>query len=292
MKQTLSYKISLTVSMLIFGTIGIFVNYIPLPSGFIAFARGSIGALCLFIFAIITKTEISAKSIKQNLLILCLSGGAIGFNWIFLFEAYRHTTVATATLCYYMAPVFVMLASPLVLGEKLSPRKLFCIALSLVGMVCVSGVVGGKMPTLDELIGILFGLAAAILYATVILLNKRLKDITPHNRTMLQLAFAAVVVLPYTLLAEELSPSDFSVSSLVLLLIVGIIHTGVVYLLYFGSMRGISAQTVAIFSYIDPAVAIILSAVILKQGLNAVSAVGAVLILCGTLISELPEKTK
>ncbi len=283
-------KLMLIASMLTFGTIGIFVEYIPLPSGSIAFVRGAVGALCLLLFALLSKTPISIKAIRANLLLLLLSGGAIGFNWIFLFEAYRHTTVATATLCYYMAPVFVMLVSPIVLKEKLTAKMLVCIGGALTGMVFVSGVTSEGLPTIDELIGILFGLVAAALYATVILLNKQLREISAHNKTLIQLAAAAVVVLPYTLSAEEISAAAFTPLCIALLLCVGVVHTGIAYLLYFGSMKCLSAQTVAIFSYIDPVVAIILSAVILSQPMDNHAVIGAVLILASAFFSELSKR--
>lgn len=290
MSKNLTAKASLIASMFIFGSIGIFVNFINLPSGFIAFLRGIIGAACLMIFALITKTEISFKSIKKNIILLTISGAAIGFNWILLFEAYRYTSVSTATLCYYMAPVFVMLVSPLFLGERLTALKLCCIVLSLIGMFFVSGVMGGQMPKGRELIGIISGLSAAVLYATVIILNKKLKDISSHNTTLVQLGVAGIVIMPYTLLAEELTSDLFSPLSVGLLVCVGVIHTGVAYLLYFGAIKGVPAQTVAIFSYIDPAVAIVLSALILGQKMDVLSSIGAILILSSAIISEIKNK--
>ena len=137
-------KIRLMAAMFIFGTIGIFVRNIPLPSSVIALARGIIGTLFLIIFTGIKKIKISYKEIKNNLIILCLSGMLIGIHWIFLFEAYHHTTVAIATLCYYLAPVFVIIVSPFVLKEKLSLKQAVCVVVALVGMIFVSGVLKKK----------------------------------------------------------------------------------------------------------------------------------------------------
>lgn len=290
MSKTLYSKLSLVGSMVIFGTVGIFVSYIPLPSGVIAFTRGIIGFLCLLIFAAFSKTKISRCDILANLLLLCLSSAAIGFNWVFLFEAYRHTTVATATLCYYMAPMIVMVASPFVFKEKLSIKKICCLLVALIGMVLISGVIGNEPPSPNDLLGILFGLLAAALYATVIILNKKMKDISAHNRTMVQLGVSAVIVLPYALFAERADLTLLTPTEIILLLCVGVLHTGVAYLFYFGSIKEVPAQTVALFSYIDPAVAIILSAVILNQPMNIISGIGAVLILASSLVSELNIK--
>jgi RarD protein len=220
---------------------------------------------------------------------LAISGACIGFNWILLFEAYRYTTVATATLAYYMAPIFVMMASPFVLKERLTGIKLLCVAMALSGMVLVSGVVQSGMEGVD-FTGILCGVGAASLYATVILLNKFIKDISAYDMTIMQLGLAALVLFPYTLAVENFGALAPDTNSLLLLAVVGVIHTGFTYALYFSSIQGLKAQTVAIFSYIDPIVAIILSAVLLNESMDMYSIVGAVLVLGSTFVSELAER--
>lgn len=292
MKSAVSSKLQLTASMLIFSSIGIFVKYIPMPSSIIACARGLIGMIFLLFVVLVTRNKISFKNIKNNLIVLLLSGAAIGFNWIFLFEAYNYTTVATATLTYYLAPFFVMIASPLVLKEKLTIKQFFCLIGALLGMVFVSGVVQNGIPSPDELRGILSGLGAAILYATVILLNKKLGEISAYEKTIMQLGTAAIVVIPYIFLTEDITQLTFEPLTIGMLLITGIIHTGIAYTFYFNSMKDLKAQTVAIFSYIDPAVAIILSAVILKEKMDIFGIIGAVLILGSAMISEIQIKRK
>ena len=290
MKSAVSAKIQLTTSMLVFSSIGIFVKYIPMPSSVIAFARGLIGMIFLLLVVLVSKNKLSRENIKNNMLVLALSGAAIGFNWIFLFEAYNYTTVATATLTYYLAPFFVMLASPFFLKEKLTLKQFCCLVGALVGMVFVSGIVKNGIPDADEIKGILFGLGAAMLYATVIILNKKLKEISAYEKTIMQLGTAAVVVLPYALLTEDFSSISFSALPVILLFVAGIVHTGIAYAFYFNSMKDLKAQTVAIFSYIDPAVAIILSAVVLKEKMDIYGIIGAVLILGSAFISEINFK--
>ena len=279
-------KLLLIFSMIIFGTIGIFRRYIELPSAFLAMSRGFIGTAYLVIFVLATKKGISKKSIKKNALPLILSGAFIGFNWILLFEAYNYTSVAVATLCYYMAPMIVIAVSPVILKEKLSGKKVACVLVALAGMVLVSGVTGMESFKLSEMKGVLLGLGAALLYATVVLMNKKIKDIGPYDKTIVQLASAGVVMLAYTLLVENVSKSDFSLVAVVMLVVVGVVHTGVAYAWYFGSMKSISAQTVALFSYIDPIVAIILSAVILGESMGVMEAVGAVMVLGAAALAE------
>lgn len=282
-------KLKLLGAMSIFGTIGLFVRYIPLSSAAIAFCRGVLGCLFLLGFMAVTGKKLSRADIKKNLLVLCLSGAAIGGNWILLFEAYRYTTVATATVCYYLAPLFLLLASPLV-GEKLTVKKLLCMAAALVGMVLVSGVVQGGMPRLSELTGVALGVGAAVLYATVMLLNKKLRPISAYDKTVVQLGTAALVVLPYMLLTGGVAVPSVEPLAWALLLVVGIVHTGVAYTLYFGSLGALDAKTVAVFSYLDPVIAVLLSALLLKETMDIYSIAGTVLILGSALCSELPER--
>ena len=292
MEKETNAKVSLILAMVIFGTIGIFRKYIPLPSGIVACARGLLGVVFLLVFIKIKKIKMAREAIKEHLWILLVSGGFIGLNWVLLFESYRYTSVAVATLCYYMAPIFVMIVSPFLLKEKLTVKKVLCVIVALIGMVFVSGVLDGGISDISELKGILFGLGAAALYATVVMMNQKLGKVPTYDKTIMQLGAAAVVLIPYILFVEDLSAVVLTPLIVFMLIIVGVVHTGIAYALYFGSMNGLKAQTVALFSYIDPIVAIILSAMFLKEPMTIYSAIGAVLVLGATMISELPEKRK
>ena len=230
------------------------------------------------------------KTIKAYLKILLISGGFIGLNWVLLFESYRYTSVAVATLCYYMAPIFVMVASPFLLKEKLSTKKIVCVMVALLGMVFVSGVLDGGITDISEIKGIIFGLGAAALYASVVMMNQKIKEVPTYDKTIMQLGAATVVLIPYILIVEDLSAVVLTPLITVMLVIVGVVHTGISYALYFSTMNSLKAQTVALFSYIDPIVAIILSALFLKEPMTVYSCIGAVLVLGATMISELPEK--
>lgn len=279
----------LVSSMVVFGTIGIFRKNIALPSATIAMMRGFVGALFLVLFVRLRGGHFSRADIRRNLPVLLVSGAAMGVNWILLFEAYNYTSVATATLCYYMAPTFIIFVSPVVLKERLTRKKLLCVAVALAGMVLVSGVLNAGF-SVAELRGVALGLGAAVLYATVILLNKRLDGIGAYDKTVMQLLAAAVVLLPYLLLTGGLRDVSLDLRSLVMLAVVCLIHTGLSYALYFGSMDHLPAQTLALFSYIDPVVAVLLSALLLHEPITAMTVVGAVLVLGSAVFGELPEK--
>ncbi|MBQ4650362.1 MAG: EamA family transporter [Firmicutes bacterium] len=280
----------LITAMVTFGTIGIFVKYIPLPSSIIALGRGFVATLFLLLVMKLGKNPISKEAVKRNLVLLLVSGGLIGFNWILLFEAYNYTTVAVATLCYYLAPIFVIIASPFVLGEKLTAKKGLCVAAALLGMVLVSGVIQSGSAADFSLTGVAFGVGAGALYACIILMNKKLKDINSYDTTVMQLAAATIVLIPYCLLTVPVSSLSAGPVALGLLLFVGIVHTGIAYVLYFGSMKDLKAQTVAIFSYIDPILAVLLSAFLLRESMDMLSVIGAVLILGSTFVSEMLDK--
>ncbi len=282
-------KLSIIAAMLIWGSIGLFRRFIPLSSAPLAFFRALGGVIFLLLWMLIRKKCILLTDIRKNALPLLLSGSFIGLNWVLLFEAYRYTSVAVATLCYYMAPMIVMLLSPLLLHERLTKKKLLCLILSLLGMAMVSGVFSPGEG--NSLRGILLGLTAAVFYASVILTNKRIFGIAPMDRTIAQLGVAALVVLPYALLTGELTALSMDANALLTLIIVMIVHTGVAYALYFSSMDRLPAQTTALMSYIDPVSAILLSALVLREAMNPVSVIGTVLVLGAVIACELPERS-
>lgn len=284
-------KLQLLSAMGIFGTIGIFVKYIPLPSATIAFCRGVLGVVFLILIMLLTRQKPDRKAIRKNGVLLLLSGAAIGLNWVLLFEAYRHTSVAIATVCYYLAPLFLILMSPL-LGERLNSKKLLCVLFAFGGMALISGVTETAAVTFDQMKGILLATGAAVFYASVMLMNKKLSPIPAYDKTVVQLSAASAVLIPYLLLTEGFSFGGLSGISWLLLAIVGFVHTGIAYALYFGSMKDLPAHTIAIFSYLDPVLAVILSTVILKEPLSIWGIIGTVLVLGSALYSELPEKKK
>ena len=286
--------LSLIGAMTIFGTIGIFRKYIALPSGFVAMARGLLGTLFLLAVILFRRRDNGEEkaAVRRSFLALCFSGVMIGFNWILLFEAYRYTSVATATLCYYMAPIIVILLSPFLLRERIALKKGVAVALSFIGIVLVSGVTAGGG---GDARGVLLGLGAALLYASIILLNKKLPALPPFEKTFVQLGAAGVVLIPYTLIAEVVLGNavfSFDLRSVLLLFVLCVVHTGIAYTMYFGSMGRLRAHTISIFSYIDPVLAILLSALFLREELTLPAGIGAALILGAALLSELPERKK
>ena len=275
----------LTASMLIFGTVGVFRRLIPMDSALIAFFRGAAGCLVILLFSRLRGGKRERPG-RKTLLLLALSGAVIGLNWLALFEAFNAASVATATLCYYMEPTFVILLSCALFREKLTLKKAACAVVALGGMALVSGVAENGMPGPGERKGILLGLCAAGLYSAVVLMNKSIRGVDPYIKTEIQLAAAAAVLLPYLLAAGGFSGQPWSWGTVGLLLLMGVVHTGLSYALYFGSMDGLRTQTVALFSYIDPVTALVLSALVLHEKMTVPGMIGAVMVLGSAIVGE------
>ena len=238
-------KLQFIISMLIFGTIGIFRKFIPLDSAVISFSRGIIGTLFLIVFLLLKKDKPNFKELKSYIILLIISGCLIGVNWLFLFESYKYTSVATSTLCYYMAPIFVMIASTFVFKEKLKVINIICMLIAFVGMVFVSGVLEIGFNDKNVILGVLYGLAAAVLYAIVVLLNKKIKVENAYYKTLVQLFFSAVVLVPYLILNKSFDGIVLDAKVCILILIVGVIHTGISYVLYFGSITKVKTHFIS-----------------------------------------------
>lgn len=290
MKKAMNPRLMLIASMTIFGTLGIFVRNIPVSSGELALYRAVLAALLIAGYLFLTKQRIPFASIKKEVPLLLASGVAMGINWILLFEAYKYTTVSVATLSYYFAPVIVTLVCPVLFKEKLTGKQIVCFVMSTVGLVLITGIgdVGGG----TDLVGILFGLGAAVFYAMVILLNKFIKKVEGIHRTFLQFLAAIVVLLPYVLMTGGVTLGTLAPVGWANLLIVGLIHTGVTYCMYFSSLKELPGQKAAILSYIDPLVAVFISVTVLGESMTLWQVVGGVLILGFTLWNEIAPKTR
>ncbi len=290
MKKIMTPRLMLIAAMAIFGTLGIFVRNIAVSSGELALYRAIMATIMIGAFLLITRQKIPFANIKKEIPLLLISGMAMGINWILLFEAYKYTTVSVATLSYYFAPVIVTIVSPLIFKERLTGKQILCFVMSTVGIVMITGIggIGGGR----GFIGILFGLGAAVFYATVILLNKFIKNVEGIHRTFLQFVAAVIVLLPYVLATSGFNLNMLDGKGWGSLLIVGLVHTGITYCMYFSSLKELPGQKVAILSYIDPLVAVLVSVTILGEAMTVWQIVGGVLILGFTLWNEIGTEKK
>ena len=187
--------------------------------------------------------------------------------------------------------MFVMILSPLILKERLTMTKIGCIIAAIAGLFMILN--GNNTTTIlssKHLLGIGYGLSAAALYASVILMNKFIKGLSGFETTLVQLFISALVLLPSILYNQGIHFSSLNVQVVLLILVVGIIHTGLSYLIYFTSMKEIKGQTIAILSYIDPVTAVFISAVLLNESMTYLQIIGGILILSSTFLSENGER--
>lgn len=289
MNKLKSPRLMMIFSMVIFGTLGVFVRNIPVSSGELALYRAILAALLIAVYLGITKQKIPFANIKKEVPLLLASGVAMGVNWIFLFQAYKYTTVSLATLSYYFAPVIVTVACPFLFKEKLTGKQIICFLMSTAGLVMITGI--GKIGSNTDFIGILWGLGAAFFYAVVILLNKFIKGVEGIHRTFLQFLSAIVILIPYVAVTGGVTLGQLHTVGWINLLIVGLLHTGITYCLYFSALKELPGQKAAILSYIDPLVAVVISVTVLGESMTVWQSVGGLLILGFTLWNEVSSGT-
>lgn len=285
MQKFFDPRLMLVASMTIFGTLGLFVRNISVSSGELALYRAVLAALLLTGFFVLSKQHIPLSKVKKEIPLLLASGVAMGINWILLFQAYKYTTVSAATLSYYFAPVIVTVVCPFLFREKLTMKQIICFIMSTVGLVLIIGI--GDVHGDSNIIGILFGLGAAVFYATVILLNKFIKKVEGIHRTFLQFIAAIITLTPYVLCTSGITLGSLNNIGWINLLIVGLVHTGITYCMYFSSLKELPGQKVAILSYIDPLIAVLISVTVLGETMTISQVIGGMLILGFTLWNEL-----
>ena len=283
-----SARLKLTASMVIFGTLGIFTRNIAVSSGELALYRAILAAGLILVYLAAGRKPIPFKKIRRELPLLLLSGMAMGVNWVLLFSAYRFTTISMATLSYYFAPVIVILACPILFHERMMAKEILCFVMSTAGLVLIIGAGGAGNGT--DLIGVLFGLGAATFYAAVILMNKFIRQVTGIHRTLIQFAGAILILLPYVGLTGGFHLEVLDGTGWVCLLVVGLVHTGVTYCMYFSALKDLSGQETAVLSYMDPLVATLISVLVLGEPMALTQALGGAMILGFTLWNELPYK--
>lgn len=281
----LSPRSRMLLALVIFGTIGLVRRYIPLGSVPLAFLRAALGCLTMLFLMRAGHIPFHWDKLKDRAPKLLLSGLLLGLDWVFFFESFNHTTVAIATLCYYMAPVFMLAAAPLVFREQITRRKMVCGAITVGGMLLVSGVLGSS-GDVGDITGVFCALAGAFFYAGIIIISKTITGLAPYEQTSVQLGTAAFFLLLYCLLTGQLDFHTMDGAGWGLTLFLGIVHTGLAYGIYFGSLTQVPAQTTALLSYVDPVVAVCISVFLLQEPITGLQLAGVLLVLGGMIGGE------
>lgn len=282
-------KIQFIAAMLIFGSIGIFVKFITVPSVQIVQYRTIFGSICLAMFMLVKRQKFNIEKIKQNMLHLAISGISIGASWAFLFEAYKQTSVGLTTIVYYCAPILVFFLAPIIFKESITKSQLCAILIAVVGMllVYIMEIISSGIST-----AIACALVSALLYAVIMIDNKFIKDMNGIESTLIQLSIAAIVMTIYCGISLNQVVYIPTLIDLCLLVVVGIFHTGLAMALYISNLQNLSPQNIAIFSYIDPASALLFSFVILSESLSWYQLLGGLLIFGGALLAQLNPSQK
>lgn len=279
-------KGKIILAMLVFGTLSLFVRQIPLASSQIALYRGILGSLFLLATLVFRREKIPITIIRRNARYLLVSGFAVGFNWILLFEAYRYTTVSNATISYYFQPILLTVLAPLFFKESVTMKKLVFVLLGMLGMVGIIGF-SGESVAYNHPVGIGFGLAAALFYAFAIISNKKITGMNDLHLTTMTLLIATIILLPYVVLTTGFGVGQLTGISFLYLLVLGTVHTGIAYLFLFSGVQEVESQAFAVLSYIDPLTAVVISAVFLQEPITGWQLGGGLLVLAATLLNEL-----
>ncbi len=276
---TLRYLFALTQ----YGTIGFFMHFVTYSSAFVVLCRGVFGSLFILAVLLGRKQSFDMEAIGRNLLTLFISGAALGFNWVFLFAGYRHG-IAISSLCNYMAPIAVVIITAVVYKEKINWKQVLCIIMAVMGMFLLIGIFGNN-EAIDERC-VIYGSLAALGFVILVLCNRRLKDIRSLEKTLVQLASSVLVVLPYVLMQGSL-PRAFDLTSTIIVLVLGILHTGVAYICYFSSIDVLPAQTIAILGYLEPVLNVVIGAIVFNEKIGLSGVVGAIMIIAASLGNEI-----
>jgi len=287
MKSNKNY-IKYFAALLMFGMNGIVASFIALNSYEIVLTRTMIGSLLLIFFLIITKQEIHVFDNKKHFLFLIFSGVAMGTSWMFLYEAYRQIGVSIASLAYYCGPVIIMILSPILFNEKLTWQKIVGFLGVLVGMLCVNLQAFNEGKTTW---GLFCGIMSAVMYAVMVIFNKKAERITGLENSMWQLITSFLTVAVFVIIKQGFS-INIELNSILPILILGIFNTGIGCYFYFSSIGNLPVQTVAICGYLEPLSAVVFSVIFLSESIELIQFIGAVLIVGGAAFGELSNNMK
>ena len=273
------------LAMLIFGTNGYLVAHLSLQGSQIVLVRTLVGGLLLTAIVLL-RGGFDREAVRAEWRDLLFGGVALGLNWVALFTAYRLLNVSLATLIYYAGPMLVLLFSPLLFGESLTPQKIAAVAIVAAGLFCITGSITSAGMSLT---GLLAAVLSALFYASLIIFNKRIVKTGGMQIAALELDVAFVVVLIYVLLTAGI-PRPLK-ADIPYLLVLGLVNTGIAYMLYFTGLQKLPGQSVALISYVDPVSALVFSALLLHETMTPLQVLGAVLIIGGALLGELRRRT-
>lgn len=275
------------ISVFLYGTLGFFLAFIDVNSEFVVFCRGFLGALFIIVLMFAKGQKIDYEAIKKNFKYLFISGISLGLNETMLFLGYKYT-VSLASLGNYTAPITIIVLSSVLYKDKLSIKQVLCIITSFIGIVLLTGVLTG---TNNDVRALLFGLIGSIGFVTLVFMNKKINNIGPYDKTFVQLLFSSLMTLPFVLINSSYHVS-LDIKTISILLMLGIIHTGFAYTLYFDSIKTLAPIKIALIGYVEPVMSVLIGAFFLNENMDTYTIIGTILILGSAIISELLSLNK
>ncbi len=283
-------KIKLVLVMIIWGSLGVFTRSIPLSALNLAFLRALIALPVLFTVLKIKKRD----SKKINLVLLkpyLISGVLLGFGWLTLFYGFKHTSISSAVIIYNMCPVYVMIAAPLILKESISKIQITVIATSFLGL---SLIVSNNLLEGYGYMGMALSAISGMLYAAIVLINRGIKTrVDNQTATFAQIFTAMIVLLPFVLAEGNiLTVVTLDIRAIIYTLLLGVLHTGLAYTLFFSLSTQMQSVELVAYSYLEPLFGILFSVLVIGEQLTMLQIVGGILILGSTYIGEILKSKK
>ncbi|NVD37481.1 DMT family transporter [Ensifer sp. HO-A22] len=269
-------SVEMTAAMLISGTIGWFVLMSGQPVTSVVFWRCVFGAVTLVVIAAMLGL-LDRRHFTRRVVLLSIAGGvAIVVNWLLLFAAYSHASISIATMVYNTQPFMLLALGALFLGEKITATKVFWLSISFAGMLAIiSAKPGGGFAPEDYLVGIALSIGAAFFYAIAALLTKLLKGTPPHLIALIQVITGTLMLAPMALAA----PAPSGAEQWSILVAVGVIHTGIMYVLLYGAIQRLPTHMTGALSFIYPIAAIVVDRLAFGHALQPIQILGSIAIL-------------
>ena len=274
-------KMMLISAMLLFGSLGVIVTTSNLMSTEITMFRGIIGGLFVLIYSKTLRSKPHQTSIKDKLISIVI-GILIGVNWVLLFESYKYLNVSLATILYYMAPFFLIIYGLLLFKEKIMILQVVCVILAMIGVYFI---MNNPQFGATQYIGIVFALVAAIIYASVVSINKHLSNIPVFEKVAIQLLSAGIFIAPYVVYQNGFS-FNYTFNQWMTLLMLGIFHTGIAYTFVYVAISRLNNSTIAIMSYVDPLSAVLFAYLLLNERLDLIQWIGVAIIMIALSVHE------
>lgn len=281
-----SAYISYILALLLFGSNGIIASYINLTSTEIVLYRTLIGSLLLLFLFMVNRNKWSFHKNKKHFFFLILSGISMGLSWMFLYEAYNRIGVSVSSLLYYCGPVIVIALSPVVFKEKLTRHRLTSFLAVFIGIILVNG---NLVNSANNFWGIFCGAMSALMYSFMVIFNKKATNISGLENSLLQLTVSCITVAVFVLFKGNFS-FYIPQSSLLPLLFLGVVNTGIGCFLYFSKLEKLPVQSVSILGYLEPLSAVVLSVIILNETMSIIQVTGALLVLGGAVFAEVGNR--